>query len=348
MGAKQQRRAYGELDKTWVGTHQNYFKAQSSGAVILAFVEPPEVEGPGSQYQVVIVTSGGIAVFSWKTGKELRTLHMEIDTAAVGTSLNGTKTMAYVGSGNIVFIAEPSTAEAQRQETFNHKVTALKVIPGAWVVVGMETGEISMVKLDASEVRFEVSSDYFHPVKSLASAGDMVVAGYTFVPPEPRTKLVLFHTTDQGQSSHLYEWLAGSCADLSLLETEGLILALAESSLRIDIWDVNNQNYLIGVNISPSALNCFLGLENGQGLVTLILGGGDVTLGELSVGEESMSWTPKRKSTLEGKAKVKPGLVTSLQVEKTLGLLVYGDSQGQAWLVDFVPTTQTTQRASLT
>jgi len=323
-----------------------YFKGQQPSAVLLAFIEPPEVVGPGSQHRLVLVTKLGISLYNWKTGKAVKTLHMEVEAADVGTDQIGKKVLVYAGSNNIVFIADPSNTEAPKQVSFREKVTVLKIIPGALLIVGFESGGLALVQLSDLAIS-QVESSYPNPVKVLANASNMAVAGYQAVQLEARTKLVLFPTIQAGPySSSTCEWLSGTCAAISILESESLILALAEQTTKIDFWDLHNQNYLIGLNLSTTPLTCFLAQESSQQSVTLVLGGTGVTLGELKIGEDSMSWTPKRKSTLEGKAKVQLGSVTSLQGEKALGLLVYGDDQGQAWLVDLTSTLPA-QRASI-
>lgn len=323
-----------------------YFKGQQSSAVLLAFLEPPEAVAPGSQHQLIIVTKLGIAVYNWKTGKALKTLNMEIEATDVGTDQIGKKVLAYAGSNNIVFIAEPSTTESLKQVSFPEKITVLKVIPGALLIVGFLSGGLSLVQLNDLVIS-QVETTYQHPVKVLACASDLAVAGFQTVQSEPQTKLVLFPITQSGpSSSSTCEWLAGNCASICILESESLILALAERTTKIDFWDLHNQNYLIGLNLSSTPLTCFLAQESSQQDVTLVLGGAGVTLGELKIGEDSISWTPKKKSTLEGKAKVQPGSVTSLQGEKALGLLVYGDDQGQAWLIDLTSTLPTAQKTS--
>lgn len=341
MGAKAQKQAYGEFDKTWIGEHQMYFKGQQASAVLLAFVEPPEVVGPGIQHQLVIVTKLGISTYNWKTGKALKTLHMEIETADVATNLAGKKVLAYAGTNNIAFIAEPSTTESPKQVSFSEKVAVLKVIPGALLIAGFESGGISLVQLSDLSTS-QVESAFPHPVSAFASASSLAVAGYRATQAEPRTKLLVFPTTQLStDSSRTCEWLAGSCASICILESDSLILALAENTAKIEFWDLHNQNYLIGLSLSPTPLTCFLAQADPAQDPTLVLGGDGVTLGELRIGEDAMSWTPKRKSTLEGKAKVRLGRVTALQMEKALGLLVYGDDQGQAWLVDLTVTTST-------
>jgi len=99
------------------------------------------------------------------------------------------------------------------------------------------------------------------------------------------------------QFSHTCEWLSGTCAAICILESESLILALV----------TDYKNRLLGPALSklPNRSEPVLSpthLHPSQQDVTLVLGGAGVTLGELKIGAESMSWTPIRKSTLQEKA----------------------------------------------
>ena len=336
MGGRSAKQPYGSLDKTVKLQRRAYFKTKGNTPVLLAFFLSSEDLTPTTSGLIAIVTNSGIDVYRLQSSKLVKQIRAEIRLVTAGIQ-RGKDAMAYVGPDNVVQIAVPAFSQP-RDIDFTEKVTALKLVADNFLLVGFITGSVSIATTNDLVVTHVDIPDTHLPVCMFSytqtKMQSYAVAGFLSDQQSPVYLLSLpdLPTLYVGA----YESLPGSCADVSVAEIEKLLIALCEETGSVFIWDLENHNYLLSIDLAKEPLSRMMAFEDpsSAGEVSLVLGGLEgVTVGSLRIHEGSISWTPKSKSQVKDSGSVRSGAVTSLVWERTVELLIVGDDEGQVWLI---------------
>jgi len=336
MGGRSAKQPYGALDKTPRLDYRGYFKAKAATAVLQAFLVPGDETATAGAGQLAIVTSSGVDIYRLQSSKLTRQIKVEISLATSGVQ-RGKEALAYVGADNVVQVAVPALGLASPID-FTEKVTALRLVPENFLLVGFATGEVSIANtndlgvkhMDIGEMRLPVGMFAYTQTRTQGYA----IAGYRS---EQQSSLYLLPLPDtQSSYSGVFESLPGTCADAAVAENEKLLLALCEETGSVFIWDLDNHNYLLSFDLSQQPLSKILAFEdsNLEGEITLVLGGTEgLTVGLLRILDGQITWTPRSKSQVQDAGKTRAAAVTSLVWDKGLEMLIMGDAEGQVWLI---------------
>lgn len=336
MGGRSAKQPYGALDKASQLDYRGYFKAKAATPVLQAFLLPGDDVTQAGASQLAIVTSSGIDIYRLQSSKLIRQIKSEISLATSGVQ-RGKEALAYVGADNVVQVAVPALSPPSPID-FTEKVTALRLVPDNFLLVGFVTGEVSIANTNDLGVKHVETGDMRLPVGMFAytqtRAQGYAIAGYRS---EQQSSLYLLPLPDTlAPYSGMFESLPGTCADAAVAENEKLLLALCEETGSVFIWDLENHNYLLSFDLSQQPLSRIMAFEdsNTEGEITLILGGTEgLTVGILRILDGQITWTPRSKSQVQDSGKTRAAAVTSLIWDKGLEMLIMGDAEGQVWLI---------------
>lgn len=336
MGGRSAKQPYGALDKTSQLDYRAYFKAKGSTAVLQAFLLSGDELATSGANQLAIVTRTGIDIYRLQSSRLIRQIKVEIVLATSGVQ-RGKEALAYLRSDNLVQVTVPALS-LPRDIDFTDKVTALRFVGENFLLVGFVTGAVSIANTNDLVVTHVEIGDIRLPVGMFAytqtQAQVYAMAGYRS---EQQSSLHLLPLPDTPeQYVGVFESLPGTCADAAVAENEKLVLALCEETGSVFIWDLENHNYLLSLDLSTQTLSKIIAFEdaNIDGEITLVLGGTEgLTVGMLRILDGQIAWTPRSKSQIQDSRKAKSAAVTSLHWDKSLEMLIMGDAEGQVWLI---------------
>ena len=323
-------------------THAAYFKTK--GPVLLACILHPEEAGlaDASMHRLLIITRSGFQVYDLRSGHLLRSLPTPVSRASVGVAINQRKTIALVDLKGTLQVYEASQLKKLQEVQSEEEVSVLKMLPDGYLVYGSSSGKVRMVSAADGAVQvipceFQAKALVLYHHKTLEK--DAILVGFE-ADASQKSSLFLFshvRASNPFQQALTYPNLVGSCGDIAVIDSEGVVLALTKGTATLTVWDYESCGLLLaldlvqGVQLSRILV---IGEATPTGKVRLALAGATgLITGVFEMGEDRVSWTQKAKSESSA-AKIKPGAVTSLQFEMAMHLLVYGDDKGQAWVLE--------------
>ena len=336
---------YGTLTSNPKFAHACYFKCKT--AILAACILHPEESGVSdcSLHRLLLVTRSAFQMYDLRSGQLLRTLAVSAVKASVGVAINLRKTIAVVDSKRNLRVFETSNLRELLTIPSESEVTALRMLGDGYLVYGSDAGQIRVVNVHdgASQgIPCDISSKVSVLYHYKTIERDTIVAGFE-ANSSLRSSLFLFNhvrVSNPFQQAIVYEGLMGSCEDIAVIDAERLLLALTKNTAKLSVWDVENCELLLTMEITQStqlARIIVIGEPTPTGKVRVALAGKTgLMTGVLSVTEDSVTWVQTTRSEVS-KAKTQPGPVTSLEFELAMHLLVYGDDKGQVWVLDGPP-----------